>query len=159
VTENWLPVVGYEGLYRVSDQGRVYSFQPWRGQVGRILEPRCGRYLRVNLAKDKSYQTRRVHILVLEAFVGPRPPGKDGLHWDDDRTNNWLTNLRWGTPSDNTLDSVRNNRHPQASKLECKRGHPFDQSNTYRRKSGRSCRACHLGRQKAYQKRLAAQAV
>lgn len=55
-----------------------------------------------------SYQ-RQVHVLVCEAFHGPKPH-KDALalHWDDVKTNNIPSNLRWGTYSDNMVDRMRN---------------------------------------------------
>jgi hypothetical protein len=53
---------------------------------------------------------RYVHHLVLEAFVGPRPKGMECCHWDDDATNNRLSNLRWGTRLDNMQDRIRNGR-------------------------------------------------
>src|SRR6266567_540688 len=46
--------------------------------------------------------------LVLETFVGPCPPGKECCHWDDDPSNNNLSNLRWGSHFDNTEDIERN---------------------------------------------------
>jgi hypothetical protein len=48
-----------------------------------------------------------VHVLVLEAFVGPRPEGMQACHFPDrDKTNNDVTNLRWGTPISNQGDRV-----------------------------------------------------
>jgi hypothetical protein len=51
-----------------------------------------------------------VHHLVLELFVGPRPIGKFALHRDDDRSNNHVTNLYWGTAQENHRDRRRNGR-------------------------------------------------
>jgi HNH endonuclease len=56
-----------------------------------------------------------IHTLVLNAFIGPCPPGLEGCHWDDDGTNNKLENLRWDTHSANVLDSVRNGTHARLS--------------------------------------------
>ncbi|ORC02701.1 hypothetical protein B1T48_16980 [Mycobacterium persicum] len=119
--EQWRPVVGYEGLYEVSDVGRVRSLartvlHPHSGRYtlcGRILSPHpdgCG-YLKVRLHRDGQGRTRKVHQLVLEAFVGPRPAGLECCHADDDKTNNRLSNLRYDTRSANMLDQVRNGRH------------------------------------------------
>ena len=63
---------------------------------------------------------RRVHHLSLETFIGPRPPGKNGLHWDDDPKNNLLMNLRWGTQADNKEDE-RRNRWPACRMDGCDR--------------------------------------
>lgn len=57
------------------------------------------------------YEDHKVHILVLEAFVGPRPDGMVGRHRNDDTTNNALTNLCWGTRVENVQDAVRNGRN------------------------------------------------
>jgi hypothetical protein len=51
--------------------------------------------------------TRMVHTLVLEAFVGPRPPGKEACHGNGQPGDNRLSNLRWGTRSENIADAVR----------------------------------------------------
>lgn len=56
-------------------------------------------------------RTKDVHDLVLTAFVGPRPAGSLGLHWNDIPTDNRLENLRWGTKRDNSLDALRNGKN------------------------------------------------
>lgn len=94
-------------------------------------------------------RTRSVHQLVLEAFVGPRPEGMYGLHWDDDKNNNRLANLRWATPSENMMDQVRNGMHYEASREECPRGHKLTganlcikTANRTKRGTTRTCLAC-----------------
>lgn len=123
--ERWLPVVGWEGWYSVSSHGHVRSedrvIQRRNGTMafarGQLLKPfpysgtEGRRYLCVELSRDGATGTRRpVHLLVLEAFVGPRPPGTLGCHWDDDRANNTLANLRWDSPLANARDRQRNAR-------------------------------------------------
>lgn len=78
-----------------------------RGRRG-LLQPRAHRdgHLRVKLKG----RDRWVHHLVLEAFVGPCPKGKQCCHRDDNPTNNWLSNLRWDTPRGNAADRVRNGK-------------------------------------------------
>jgi HNH endonuclease len=68
------------------------------------------KYLAVTLSRGSVTQTRAVHQLVLESFVGPRPDGALGCHWDDDHENNDLSNLRWCTPLANAHDRARNCR-------------------------------------------------
>jgi hypothetical protein len=83
--------------------------------------------------------------MVLEAFVGPCPEDKHGgLHWDDDKDNNTLSNLRWGTMSENMQDQLRNGVHGPASQTECKRGHAFTPDNTLGngQRPQRLCRTC-----------------
>ena len=124
MTETWRPVVGFETLYEVSDQGRVRSLDhasvrqrrdQYSGKTlsyirrhrGRMLRPgpSSSGHLSVALGRGNS---RLVHALVLEAFVGPCPPGHECCHGDDVPANNLLGNLRWGTRSDNLHDAVRN---------------------------------------------------
>lgn len=93
--ERWLPVVGFEGFYDVSDLGRVYSHH---GR-GRILKPGRDGYghLMVFLSGRGLPSARKVHRLVLEAFVGPRPEGQEGCHGPGGKTDNRLMNLYWGS--------------------------------------------------------------
>lgn len=98
--EEWRAVVGFEGLYEVSDHGRVKSL---RHVIPRLLRASSDRYPKVNLHGNGT-RSVRVHILVLTAFVGPAPDGMECLHADDDGHNNCLTNLRWGTHSENGDD-------------------------------------------------------
>lgn len=102
MTEEWRPIVGYEDRYEISSLGRVRT-------LPRILSPSCGShgYPAVSLSKNKKSQKHSVHVLVLEAFVGPRPSGHQVLHKNGDRTDSKLENLRWGTPAENTQDRYR----------------------------------------------------
>ena len=152
--ERWLPVVGYEGLYEVSDQGRVRSLDRWvpyrnsrRFCKGVMLKPSVGEppmcYLYVRLSKRKRYQMKRIHVLVLETFVGPRPPGMVACHNNSQPHDLRLENLRWDTHAANTRDIMDLDRHHNAKKTECKRGHRFTPENTYiTTNGGRCCRQC-----------------
>lgn len=103
--EKWLDVVGYEGLYQVSNYGRVQSFQSIRP---RILKPsvRNG-YLSVTLHKGGDYQTFSIHILVAQHFV-PNPENKPIVnHLDANRLNCRADNLEWGTYSENTQHALK----------------------------------------------------
>jgi hypothetical protein len=95
----------------------------------------------------KGRQTNRfVHQLVLEAFVGPCPPGMECLHANDDATDNRLVNLRWGTHTENVQDCLRNGHNHFANKTHCKRGHPLsgDGADVYIKPNGggRQCLIC-----------------
>lgn len=133
IDENWLPVFGWEDLYRVSDLGNVCSLDRvvvcyngvrkfLRGQLLTPTPNPPNMHLRVVLTRnqrDKSWLY--VHNIVLEAFVGPRPHGLNGLHWDDDFSNNRLSNLRWGTQSENLFDCVRNGNNYWANRTHCEK--------------------------------------
>lgn len=136
--ERWLPIVGYEELYQVSDQGRARGLDRydlnggvWRRRRGVILAQKTERngYRRVSLCCNGVAGLRTVHTLVLEAFVGPRPPGMEGCHWDNDRANNWLANLRWDTKSANMLDQVRHGTHCKTKRTRCPRRHRLTMPN------------------------------
>lgn len=156
MSEEWRPIAGFEGWYSVSDLGRVrsedrvISVKAHRGGTqqfhkGKVLTAGPGWSGRptITLHSPGRRITRSVHQLVLEAFMGPRPPGKEALHWDDDRTNNQLSNLRWGTRSENLHDLIRNGRHNYAKRTECEYGHEFSAENTIIRPEGsRRCREC-----------------
>jgi HNH endonuclease len=97
--------------YRVGDDGSVWScvIGGCNPRVGdRWVElkpsPQKSGHMRVWLGRDDQ---RFVHILVLEAFVGPCPEGLECRHLDGNPGNNRLDNLCWGTRKENYDDSVR----------------------------------------------------
>lgn len=141
--ERWLPVPGYEGLYEVSDMGRVRALRR-RGSPGGLLaaKPNSGGYPRVSLWENRRVKYRGVHQLVALAFIGPRPEGQEVRHLDGNPLNSVLANLAYGTPSENVQDCLRHGTHHLASKTRCKNGHEFTDENTYRYRGKRICRAC-----------------
>lgn len=152
-SEIWKPVVGYEGLYEVSSFGRVRSVDrsvptgraghaPLRLK-GRVLKLRYNRqYPAITLHKEGGIKGRTVHSLVLEAFVGPRPPKRYGCHNDGDPRNNHIDNLRWDTQSNNLHDAVKHGRHRQVLKRHCPHGHEYTSQNTVFDAGSRKCRTC-----------------
>ena len=119
--EEWHPVKGLEDCYEVSDHGRIRSLDrhmPLRDGAlrfyrGKIMTPRFGSggYALVSLYGRDGIRHVRVHVLVLETFVGPRPSRQhDGCHEDGNPANNALSNLRWDTIDENLRDVVRHGR-------------------------------------------------
>lgn len=145
MTETWLSVVGYEGLYEVSNLGRVASLPKWHFLDRRILQTwsDADKYVRVNLCASGSRRRYGVHALVAEAFICPRPPGMMTRHMDGDPSNNHPDNLRWGTAKQNAQDMLAHGRGRNQCKTECIRGHEFNSVNTHVTRDGtRRCRPC-----------------
>lgn len=142
--EEWRSVPAFPG-YQISSWGSVFS-----QKTGRELSaaPNKGGYRQVNLRRDGEGHRRYVHQLVATTFVGPRPDGAEVRHLDGDRSNNTVANLVYGTTAENAQDRVRHGRDQNARKTHCKRGHAFDEANTYRfsnarQPHGRACRTCN----------------
>lgn len=115
--EVWKPVVGYEGLYEVSDKGRVKSI-PTSRKRGCIRKTPCTAqgYPAVDLRHNGKRKTCTVHMLVLTAFVGERPPGYECRHLNGNRSDSRLENLAWGTPAENDEDRRRHGTFVQGEK-------------------------------------------
>jgi hypothetical protein len=116
--EEWRWVLGYEGKYEVSSLGRVKAVsREWQqkaksgklykySKAERMLRPgkMPGGHLSVSLGRKNS---RTVHSLVMQAFVGFPPANMEILHINGDPSDNRLDNLRYGTRSENILDAVK----------------------------------------------------
>ena len=96
------PIPGWPN-YEVSDQGEVRNIR-----TGRIRSQYMrGQYPGVRLYNNGVNVQFYIHQLVLSAFIGPRPEGMVIRHLDGNRNHNCLSNLTYGTPSENQEDSVR----------------------------------------------------
>jgi hypothetical protein len=126
MTEEWLPVVGYEGFYEVSNYGRVRSVdrlttrnsKPYFVR-GKILKPFKDKHYpryQLGLCKEGKEKLVRVHVIVAEAFLGPRLPGKCVCHGPKGSLCNEVTNLYYGTPKQNANDKVRDGTDCRGSK-------------------------------------------
>lgn len=135
--EQWRPVVGHEGAYEVSNRGQVRSVDR-TVQLGNSTKTIRGKVLKlrdfgsphprkaVTLYQNGKPKVRLVHHLVLEAFVGPRPPGMEGCHNNGDATENTPANLRWDTRASNIRDSVTHGTHKETRKTHCPKMHRYD---------------------------------
>lgn len=102
IEEQWRAVPGWETFYYVSNLGRIWSTH----QFGRFIigmEVQDG-YRVIKLRDNHRHAHIAVHVLVLLAFVGPRPDGYQGCHNDGNPRNSAVANLRWDTAAANQQD-------------------------------------------------------
>lgn len=129
--EIWRPAPGWDGAYEVSNLGRVKSLpkmvncpQGIRETKTRIMKPKAHSkgYQKVVLRLAGKIDEWLVHRLVLAAFEGPCPDGKEAAHNNGVRTDNRLSNLRYATKQENMDDQIKHGTRPwgeqhHASKL------------------------------------------
>lgn len=157
-SERWLPVVGFETHYEVSDQGRVRSLTRryvnsqgyWTTKTGKVMSQkhaaRGKSYPEVQLSMNGKQYHRLVHRLVAAAFLGARPAGLVICHQNGDGYDNRLANLRYDTLSSNMIDAVRHGTHVATRKTHCPRGHEYSPENTRLHGGKRFCIACRRAR-------------
>lgn len=101
--ERWREIPGLPH-YKVSDYGRIHGPRGIRKLQGK-------RYPEIVIRTVRGFRQIRVHQAVMLAFVGPCPEGLEVLHADDNKQNCALSNLRYGTRSENWQDAKRNGVH------------------------------------------------
>lgn len=153
-------VSGYEGLYEVSNTGKVRSISRktagrWgstKTSPGRVLKGSISNigYRRVVLCKNGIKKNHSVHRLVAEAFI-PNPLNKTTVnHINGDKQDNRVENLEWNTPSEQIQHAKANGllkpakglNHPKTKLTHCKQGHEFTKENTYINRGNRNCKKC-----------------
>ena len=107
--EVWRDVVGYEGLYKVSNFGNVMSAPKKTRYEEREMTKSIGSegYLHVHLRKDGKESQKLVHRLVAEAFIANDDNKPQVNHIDGNKQNNNVKNLEWVTRSENLLHAYR----------------------------------------------------
>lgn len=115
--EQWKDVVGYEGLYQVSNYGRVMTTRRPGTQGGfKALTENEDGYYRVKLCKNGKDRRWMVHRIVYEAFIGKIPSDCEINHIDEDKKNNRPENLEAITHIENIrhgtgIERMRANHH------------------------------------------------
>lgn len=122
--EKWKDIEGYEGLYQISNLGRVKSLpKPCRNNSiskEKILKPRINDngYCVVDLYKNKKRKVFRIHKLVMHTFIG-KNESLDINHIDGNKTNNKLSNLEYCTRQENMLHAVKIGLSKGCIKVKC----------------------------------------
>lgn len=111
--ETWKPIPGFEGLYEVSNLGRIKSFSIYPD--GKVLRPgkNLGGYNQYTLVAAGKHKRISAHLLVCTAFIGPRPAGYEINHKNGVKDDNRLENLEYVTKSQNkrhALDILQKGR-------------------------------------------------
>lgn len=132
--EKWKDINGFENLYQISNYGNVKSLERHNYRYHhikeKILKPSKNRkgYLTVTLWKDKKSYTKIVHILVAKAFI-PNPNNFETVnHIDENKENNFETNLEWCSYKFNNNYGTRNERISQSLS---KKINQFDLNGTF----------------------------
>lgn len=123
--EEWRDISGFEGLYQVSNLGRVKSLERIDNNnhpiKEKILKPNIDKregkgYLKVALCKNGKQKSFQIHRLVYETFVGKISDGMQCNHINEVKTDNRLININLMTPKENSNWGTRNKRMAEAKK-------------------------------------------
>ena len=101
--EIWKPIKDYEGLYEVSNLGRVKSLKRFHHQREQILKNKLTKdgYYEIALLKNSKYKYIRIHRIVAQTFIPNEMNKKEVNHKDGNKLNNCVDNLEWCTSSEN----------------------------------------------------------
>lgn len=112
MNEEWEWIKGYEGLYQISNMGRLKSFHRNKtdGEI-RSLKNSKGWYLTISLRGNEIRHTARIHVLVAKHFIGDIPKGYHVHHKDGNKQNNRVDNLEIISPRDHNLETLKQHPH------------------------------------------------
>lgn len=131
--EEWLPIKGYEGLYEVSNLGRIKSLErkKWNGKSNHIWKEKIlkfgtngANYLAVNLYKNKKRKFITIHKLVATTFIDNPNNYLEINHTDENPKNNAVINLEWCNRKYNCNYGTRNQKV-----IHCKKVYQYDLQN------------------------------
>lgn len=147
----WVTIPGFD-LYEINKQGEIRSYADKRCKTPRLIYGTTDKrgYIKVTLSNSNNKpRILLLHQLLMLTFVGPCPPGKQVRHYDDNKSNNSLENLIYGTCKENIDDAIRNGRNSNLNKLFCPAYHEYTKENTYvDSKNQRRCKRCAYLRNK-----------
>ena len=121
--EIWKDVKGYEGIYLISNIGRVKRIDCKNTQKERILKNcKCNGYYGVSLSKNGAKSLELIHRLVAEAFI-PNPENKPCIdHINTIKSDNRVENLRWVTYKENSNNPLTKKNISTSKKAQNRRG-------------------------------------
>lgn len=122
--EIWKDIKGYEGLYQVSNYGRVKSFKHNKEKLRKEVKDNMG-YLIVNLSKNGNKKIYKIHRLVAEAFLQNPNNYPQVNHKDENKINNRADNLEWCTAKYNSNYGTRNERMSNTKKEKYPKGNHY----------------------------------
>jgi hypothetical protein len=102
--EIWKPIIGFEGLYEVSNLGRVRSL---RRKIIMSARKRNDGYMSCTLSNGGIVKNKLIHRLVAEAFIPNNEDKPEVNHVDGNKQNNFKNNLQWVTASENQRHSIK----------------------------------------------------
>mgnify|MGYP001811634270 CR=1 FL=1 len=121
--ELWKDIIGYGGMYQISNFGKVRSWKKLGAFGGMLKKPKILKqipdkygYLFVHLRSKNKSRNEYTHLLVLNTFVGLCPKSMEGCHSDGNSKNNNVKNLRWDTRKNNCLDRSKHETTSNISK-------------------------------------------
>lgn len=127
--EVWKPIIGYEGLYEVSNLGRIVSLDYNRTKERKLLKDGDSNgYRKVILYKKGKTKNMKCHKLVAVAFISNPNNYQIINHLDSDRTNNCVSNLEWCTTKQNVEHCWANKKHSGIGKTHFRSKQLIDNS-------------------------------